>query len=88
MCLIIYLHFQPPICHYQTRGSQRSNQQVNLSKAEIEDITVPGYWLESSHINAAINLIKHQFPNIGGLNDTTLGWDLEFPAAPSENGYK
>jgi hypothetical protein len=57
---------------------------VNLSKAEIEDITVPGYWLESSHINAAINLIKHQFPNIGGLYDTTLGWDLEFPAAPSE----
>jgi hypothetical protein len=61
---------------------------VNFSKAEIEDITVPGYWLESSHINAAINLIQHQFPNIGRLFDTTLGWDLEFPAAPSEKWIK
>lgn len=29
-------------------------------------------------------LIKKQFPNIGGLYDTTLGWDLDFPAATSE----
>ena len=30
------------------------------------------------------NIIKNQFPNVRGLYDPTLGWDLEFPAAPSE----
>lgn len=40
--------------------------------------------LESFQINEAMMLIKKQFPNIRGLYDTTLGWDLDFTAATSE----
>jgi hypothetical protein len=44
-----------------------------MAKAEIDNLTAAGQWLESSQINAAMMLIKKQFPNIGGLYDTTLG---------------
>lgn len=48
-------------------------------------MTVAGQWLESPQINAAMMLIKMQFPYVGGLFDTTLGcWDLNFPASTSE----
>jgi hypothetical protein len=47
-------------------------------------VTVAGQWLESPQINAAMTLIKMQFPYVGGLFDTTLGWDLNFPASTSE----
>ena len=35
--------------------------------------------LSSAHMNAAQTLIRNQFPEIGGLNCTTLGATLDFP---------
>jgi hypothetical protein len=57
-------------------------RNIILSEADIENVTVAGQWLESPQINAAMMLIKMQFPYVGGLFDTTLGcWDLNFPAS-------
>ena len=76
-----FFHVQTPVRPYHTRGSQKTNRTLFLSKADSDDITVEGHWLESNHVNAPMNLIKRQFPSIGRLYDSTLGWDLDFPPA-------
>ncbi|KAI9551094.1 LOW QUALITY PROTEIN: hypothetical protein GHT06_001927 [Daphnia sinensis] len=40
-------------------------------------------WLGTEHINAALALLRTQFPNIGGLFNVQWGQSIEFPAVES-----
>ncbi|KAK4028735.1 hypothetical protein OUZ56_021756 [Daphnia magna] len=40
-------------------------------------------WLGTEHINAALALLRTQFPNIGGLFNVQWGQTIEFPAVES-----
>lgn len=43
-----------------------------------------GKWLNDTHINAASQLLKVQFPSVSGLHDTKYGQDLSFPETDSQ----
>ena len=55
-----------------------------LHPDEIEAISAQDYCLKSSNINAAMNLIKRQFPELGGFYKVQQGSDLTFPKESAE----
>jgi hypothetical protein len=60
----------------QTSLDSRSNEI--LEKVEIQEISKGGY-LNTEHINAAIALLRTEFPEIGGLFNVQWGQNLSFP---------
>ena len=60
----------------QTCLDSRSNEI--LEKVEILEISKGGY-LKTEHINAAIALLRTEFPEIGGLFNVQWGQNLSFP---------
>ena len=61
---------------------QRSGE--TLQKDEIEEIGQPTRWLSTKVINAAMELIRQKFPEIGGLFNCQWGALLQFDMARSQ----
>lgn len=59
-------------------------QQYELTDAKIRDMKRKK-WLSDEEMNAGMLLMKQQFPEIGGLNDTILGINAFFPKAREES---
>ena len=77
-------HFKEDECVYvkETKSNSMSkmrkpNYQVQVTK-EDEDIMMNNLWLTDVQIGKAQNLLKQQFPNVQGLQPTTLGPHQQF----------
>ncbi|KZR96071.1 Uncharacterized protein APZ42_009802, partial [Daphnia magna] len=69
--------FEQPVILNQRNGEK-------LQQDEIEEIGQPNRWLSTKIINAAMELIRQKFPEIGGLFNCQWGAMLEFNTANSQ----
>jgi hypothetical protein len=75
--LIINLNISWEFIDYFISINPKADEELHPDK--IESISAPDYCLKSSNINAAMNLIQHQFPELGGFYKVQHGSDLTFP---------
>ncbi|KZR96794.1 Uncharacterized protein APZ42_008666, partial [Daphnia magna] len=55
-----------------------------LRSDEIDQVTIPRFWLCSGHINAAQTMLRRQFPEIGGLMSVEYCGDGNYPVPQEE----
>ncbi|KAK4021165.1 hypothetical protein OUZ56_003086 [Daphnia magna] len=80
LALVIFDRFLPkrdnPEIFYYSEEYLRSD--------EIDQVTIPRFWLWSGHINAAQTMLRRQFPEIGGLMSVEYCGDGNYPVPQEE----
>ena len=64
----------------EAKGGRVLTKKATTTSAEKLDKAIKeGKWLGDIHINAALKMIKSQFPSLAGLYDSLLGQNLSYP---------